>query len=83
MDPYEAKRIVDSHAAQLSEHFDAVQILASYSLNGGTQSISGGSGNWFARLGMGESFHSSAILARRFWLKLGKTALNTAFAISA
>lgn len=56
MTPEKAGKLIAAHVAQLSEHFDAVQILASYPLDGGTQPITGGSGNWFARQGMAHDF---------------------------
>jgi hypothetical protein len=59
MTPEEAKKIVDAHASQLSEHFEAVQILCSYPLECGTQPSFSGRGNWFARQGMAHDFISS------------------------
>jgi hypothetical protein len=44
--------LLDSHAAGLSEHFDAVQILASYlEPDGTTAAVASGQGNWYARQG--------------------------------
>lgn len=45
--------IVQSHVAQLAEHFDSVQVFATRHLGdgAGTVKISFGSGNWFARYG--------------------------------
>jgi hypothetical protein len=45
--------IIDAHVAQLSEHFDLVQILVSnHHDNTGSTAIYRGSGNWFGRYGM-------------------------------
>lgn len=53
MDPDEAQAILDKVAAQLSEHFDAVQILTTWmDPEGQTLMLSRGRGNWYARLGM-------------------------------
>lgn len=53
----EVTAIIDSKVNQLSEHFDAVQILVSWpSEGGGTMSCYRGSGNWFARTGMARDF---------------------------
>lgn len=56
MNPQKAKEMISAHAAQLSEHFDAVQILVSYPWEGGTQPLYSGNGNWFARQGMARDF---------------------------
>jgi len=46
--------LLRSHAQQLGEHFDSVQIFANRCENGsdnGTQAVSVGTGNMFARFG--------------------------------
>ena len=48
--------MADAHAAQLGEHFEAVQILVSFPIDMGTQPITFGRGNWFARIGMAHDF---------------------------
>lgn len=47
-------------ASELCEHFEAVQILCSYSDDSGTHFITKGSGNWYARQGMAHDFIGSA-----------------------
>lgn len=47
----ELERIVKSHVAQLSEHFDSVQIVCTKQHEGGTIVVPYGEGNWFARYG--------------------------------
>lgn len=47
-------KLVRSHVAQLSEHFDSVQVFAQRhdpELNG-TVNVVYGSGNWFSRYGL-------------------------------
>lgn len=56
MTPQQALAMLNAHAAQLSEHFEAVQILASFPTDGGTQPVKAGRGNWFARQGMAHDF---------------------------
>ncbi len=48
--------LVDALVAQLSEHFEAVQIMASRPHKGGTRCIKRGCGNWYARQGMAHEF---------------------------
>lgn len=48
--------IVEQAASKLGEHFDAVQILASFHDSGGTSCIKRGGGNWYARQGMAHEF---------------------------
>ncbi len=48
----EQVEIVKSHTAQLSEHFDSVQIFCTKHTNNGTTNIKMGSGDWFARYGL-------------------------------
>lgn len=50
----------DSHIAQLSEHFDSVQISATtFNPDGSTTVINRGSGNFFTRYGSTKMFVSS------------------------
>lgn len=47
--------MVDKKLSELCEHFDAVQILASWSSENGTGNTKdyfAGQGNWYARIGM-------------------------------
>lgn len=53
----ELTKLLEDKTSDLTEHFDAVQILASYQTeDGGTRCIKRGSGNWYARHGMAEEF---------------------------
>ena len=53
----QAVELLNAHAARLSEHFDAVLILASYMETDGTwAAIQAGEGNWYARQGMAARF---------------------------
>jgi hypothetical protein len=52
----ESEEILERVAAQLSEHFDAVQILASWNEEGMSKYASRGGGNWYARQGMAHEF---------------------------
>ncbi len=58
----DAKQMIEAIASQLSEHFDAVQILVSFPCDGGdgggtaTQGLAAGRGNWYARQGMAHEF---------------------------
>lgn len=52
----EMEKWLDAKTAELTEHFDAVQILASYTDETGTHFIKRGSGNWFARMGMAQDY---------------------------
>lgn len=45
------QRIVKSHAVQMSEHFDSVQVICTKSHENGTLHVAWGEGNWFARYG--------------------------------
>lgn len=56
MDAAKAQEILERAATQLGEHFDAVQILATWSEAGVTHSIPRGAGNWYARQGMAHEF---------------------------
>lgn len=50
------QEMVDRHARELGEHFDAVHILCSHTDSDGTAHVSRGCGNWFARQGMAHEF---------------------------
>lgn len=50
--------MLDSTAARLCEHFEAVQILACDTGSEGTRFFKKGMGNWFARLEMCRQFTS-------------------------
>jgi hypothetical protein len=53
----EALGLLTAHAVRLSEHFDSVQLLASYlEPDGTTTAVAAGQGNWWARLGMTQGF---------------------------
>ena len=53
----EEKRLLISRVAtQLGDHFDAVQIMASWKEEGDTRYQYWGQGNWFARKGMAHQF---------------------------
>lgn len=53
----EVAKILEDAAAQLGEHFEAVQILVSWRHeNGKTSFGSRGLGNWYARQGMAREF---------------------------
>jgi len=57
MNREEAVNLLNSHASQLSEHFDSVLILASYlEPDGTTTAVAGGQGNYYARQGMAAQF---------------------------
>ena len=48
--------MIDAHAAQLSEHFGAIQIMATYPCEVGTQAVFGGRGDFYARQGLAHAF---------------------------
>lgn len=52
----DAAKLLDEHVAALGEHFEAVQILVSDSDGDGTRSCFRGTGNYFARKGMADTF---------------------------
>lgn len=53
----EAEELLARTAAQLGEHFSAVQILASKPAEGGgTQAFRYGCGDWYARQGLAHKF---------------------------
>lgn len=58
MTPDELIKIVEKAAADLGEHFDAVEILASHPASDGRgwECIKRGTGNYFARLSMAQEF---------------------------
>lgn len=56
MTPQEAEKMLEDVAAKLGEHFDAVQILASWNQEGLSMHSKRGAGNWYARLGMCHEF---------------------------
>jgi hypothetical protein len=52
----EGQKLLSEMAAKLGEHFEAVQILGTWSEDGHTYSCKEGSGNWYARQGMAHEF---------------------------
>jgi hypothetical protein len=52
----EADALVQKCSIFLGEHFDAVQILASWNEQGLTNMTCHGCGNWYARQGMAKDF---------------------------
>lgn len=52
----EAEKLLDDAVARLGEHFDSVQILASWNEEGLTLCCKRGVGNWYARQGMAHEF---------------------------
>lgn len=52
----ELTKIVEKAAADLGEHFEAVEILASNSDGEGTKCIKRGGGNYYARIAMAQEF---------------------------
>lgn len=54
--PEEKVEMLRKHAAQLFEHFEAVQILVSQAGLTGTERLFIGGGNWYARQGMAHAF---------------------------
>lgn len=56
-DPNKKAAELEKVVAMLSEHYDAIQIVASELLsNGSTRSIRRGSGNWYARRALCQEF---------------------------
>lgn len=56
----QAVELLNAHAARLSEHFDAIVILASYKESDGTwAAIASGEGNHYSRVGMALQFVES------------------------
>ncbi len=57
----QADKLLEAHVSQLSEHFNSVEILASYpDPEGGTRGLSCGAGDWYARHGLACEFVSRA-----------------------
>lgn len=52
----EVEKMVNGAVDRLGEHFEAVQILVSWQDEGATFSLFRGTGNWFSRQGMAQSF---------------------------
>lgn len=53
----EAEKLMEVHAAQLSEHFGAVQIMGTFlTSNGNTVCVKRGAGDYYARQGMAQEF---------------------------
>lgn len=52
----EAERLLASAAAELGEHFEAVQILATWRSGEYTHTRHAGNGNWNSRVGMCHEF---------------------------
>lgn len=52
----DAEKLLETVAAQLGEHFDAVQIMVSYNREAQTFCVKRGCGNWYARQGMAHEF---------------------------
>lgn len=52
----EGNEMLDRAVNVLMEHFDAVQILATYTDGEGTLGLTRGGGNWYARKGMVQEF---------------------------
>ncbi len=48
--------LVENAARDLSEHFDAVQILVSWNEESISKNLYSGAGNWYARQGMAHDF---------------------------
>ncbi len=57
----EAEKILEAAVVQISEHFDAVQILASWNEQSMSLIAKRGAGNWYARQGMAHEFINSDI----------------------
>ena len=56
MSPDEAELLIAETAAKLGEHFNAVQIMASWNEEGMTYCEKKGCGDWYARQGMAHEF---------------------------
>lgn len=61
MSAEEYEKIIEEFAVKLGEHFDAVQILVSWTEEGRTKCSKAGTGNWYARQGMAHEFINSDI----------------------
>lgn len=67
MNGEEAHALVDRVVEQLSEHFDAVQIMVSWNEQSQTRAVKAGSGNWYARQGMAHEFINADIAQEQAW----------------
>ncbi len=56
MKPSQLREICDKAAESLGEHFDAVQIMATWTEGGVTRALKIGRGSWYARQGMAHEF---------------------------
>lgn len=52
----DAENMLDAIASRIGEHFDHVQILATWNDSGISKNLYRGTGNWFARQGMAHDF---------------------------
>lgn len=52
----EAEKLLQAAVDKLGDHFDCVQILASWEQEGATRFLPRGSGNWWGRQGMAQEF---------------------------
>lgn len=57
----EAENLLQTYAAQLGEHFEAVQIMVSWNDEGLSKCVKRGCGNWYARQGMAHEFINADI----------------------
>lgn len=55
-DTAEIYKLLDDTLARLAEHFEAIQIMVTRYTEDGTQHVSRGTGNWYARQGMAHEF---------------------------
>ena len=60
MNTDELGKYLERVAADLGEHFEAVQILVSFNAEGRTNCLKRGVGNWYARQGMAHEFIEQA-----------------------
>jgi hypothetical protein len=56
MNDTQRTELLDNCLAKLSEHFDHVQILATWDDSESTMTLERGAGNWYARQGMAQAF---------------------------
>lgn len=61
MKPGQAQDILRKAVENLGEHFDSVQIMATWSEDSITHLSNNGCGNWYARQGMAHEFINSDI----------------------
>lgn len=52
----EAEKLLEEFASKLGEHFEAVQILATWTEDGTCRHVKRGTGNWYARMGTAHEF---------------------------